>query len=130
MLSHLFIPVSHLQQLRRCKPDIPKAASGHASLAAAPAECMLAADTLLQVRCLVDVPGVKLPSDLPEYLRRQVAPQVPEDLRPAFLEAIDQEAIRSMQNKQVSCQPLHMPGKALQCQQAAAVDVFSPIISC
>lgn len=62
---------------------------------------------------MVDVPGEKLPTDLPNYLRTRVAPQVPDDLRPAFLTAIDNEAIRSMQNKQVSCQPLHMPGKRL-----------------
>jgi squalene monooxygenase len=64
-----------------------------------------------QVRCLVDVPGPKLPSDLPGYLRSTVAPQVPPQLQQAFLTAIDNEAIRSMQNKQVSCQPMHQPGE-------------------
>jgi hypothetical protein len=63
------------------------------------------------VRCLVDVPGPKLPADLPGYLRSTVAPQVPPELQQAFLTAIDNEAIRSMQNKQVSCQPMHQPGE-------------------
>jgi squalene monooxygenase len=71
----------------------------------------LAAVPHTQVRCLVDVPGPKLPSDLPGYLRATVAPQVPPELRQAFLTAIDNEAIRSMQNKQVSCQPMHQPGE-------------------
>lgn len=66
---------------------------------------------VLQVRCLVDVPGEKLPADLPSYLRTVVAPQVPQEVRTAFLTAIDKEAIRSMQNKQVSCQPMHQPGE-------------------
>lgn len=63
-----------------------------------------------QVRCLVDVPGEKLPEDLPAYLRATVAPQLPEELRPAFLTALEAEPIRSMQNKQLTSQPLHQPG--------------------
>jgi squalene monooxygenase len=63
-----------------------------------------------QVRCLVDVPGEKLPQDLPEYLRSTVAPQLPAELHEAFLAAIEAAPIRSMQNKQMSCQPLHQPG--------------------
>jgi hypothetical protein len=77
-----------------------------------------------QVRCLVDVPGPKLPADLPGYLRSTVAPQVPPELQQAFLTAIDNEAIRSMQNKQVSCQPMHQPGEhataAGHCSSAAS----------
>jgi squalene monooxygenase len=63
-----------------------------------------------QVRCLVDVPGEKLPEDLPGYLRTQVAPQLPQQLQPAFLTALETEPIRSMQNKQLTSQPLHQPG--------------------
>jgi hypothetical protein len=58
----------------------------------------------------VDVPGEKLPDDLPGYLRATVAPQIPEELRPAFLTALEAEPIRSMQNKQLTSQPLHQPG--------------------
>ena len=69
---------------------------------------------LLQVRCLVDVPGEKLPSAvsgaLQEYLRSTVAPQVPDQLREAFLAAVDQGRIRSMQNKLMPAAPLHRPG--------------------
>lgn len=61
-------------------------------------------------RCLVDVPGEKLPADLPNYLRTVVAPEVPEELRAAFLSALDSSLIRTMQNKQLYSQPLHQPG--------------------
>jgi hypothetical protein len=64
----------------------------------------------LQVRCLVDVPGEKLPEDLPAYLRATVAPQLPAELQPAFLTALEAEPIRSMQNKQLTSKPLHQPG--------------------
>lgn len=67
----------------------------------------------------MDVPGPKLPADLPGYLRSTVAPQVPPELQQAFLTAIDNEAIRSMQNKQVSCQPMHQPGKGWRHTSAA-----------
>lgn len=66
------------------------------------------------VRCLVDVPGEKLPADLPSYLRSVVSPEVPEQLRPAFLAALENPAaIRSMQNKLMPAQPLHQPGALL-----------------
>lgn len=66
-----------------------------------------------EVRCLVDVPGEKLPADLPGYLRTTVAPEVPEGLRPAFLEALESSLIRTMQNKQLYATPLHQPGALL-----------------
>ena len=66
-----------------------------------------------QVRCLVDVPGEKLPADLPGYLRSNVAPEVPESLRAAFLAAVDGGRIRTMQNKQLPAKPMHQPGALL-----------------
>ncbi len=71
--------------------------------------CMLP----LERRCLVDVPGEKLPKDLPQYLRTTVAPELPEMLRAPFLHAVDHSLIRSMQNKQLYSQPLHQPGALL-----------------
>lgn len=58
----------------------------------------------------MDVPGEKLPADLPSYLRTTVAPEVPVELRAAFLEAVETGNIRSMQNKQLTSKPLHQPG--------------------
>ncbi len=65
------------------------------------------------VRCLVDVPGEKLPADLPAYLRAVVAPEVPDQLRASFLDALDTAQIRTMQNKQLYAQPLQRPGALL-----------------
>ena len=69
-----------------------------------------------EVRCLVDVPGEKLPSvrtgEMATHLR-SLADQVPEQLRPFFLEAVDQGAFRSMQNKLMAAQPLHQAGALL-----------------
>jgi squalene monooxygenase len=75
----------------------------------------------MQVRCLVDVPGEKLPGDLPGYLRQVVAPELPQELQPAFLEAVDTGNIRSMQNKQLSCRPLHQPGRASKGEEIGAM---------
>ena len=62
----------------------------------------------------MDVPGERLPADLPGYLRANVAPEVPDELRPAFLAALEGGAsIRSMQNKQLTAHPLHQPGALL-----------------
>ncbi|KAF5835297.1 SE-domain-containing protein [Dunaliella salina] len=66
-----------------------------------------------EIRCLVDVPGSKLPPNLKEYLRTVVSPEVPEQLRDAFLSAIDTGHIRTMQNKQLPAKPLHQPGALL-----------------
>lgn len=66
-----------------------------------------------EVRCLVDVPGKKLPADLPEYLRSVVAPEVPDVLRGHFLKALDESLIRTMQNTQLYSKPLHQPGALL-----------------
>eukprot|EP00878_Enallax_costatus_P016143 GHUV01016932.1.p1 GENE.GHUV01016932.1~~GHUV01016932.1.p1 ORF type:complete len:460 (+),score=146.21 GHUV01016932.1:221-1600(+) len=92
--------------------QLPHPKHGHVVLAT-PSPVLFYPISPTEVRCLVDVPGAKLPADLPGYLRSKVAPQVPDELRPAFLEALEKESIRSMQNKQVSCQPLHMPGALL-----------------
>lgn len=77
-----------------------------------------------QVRCLVDVPGEKLPSaasgDLQRYMETTVAPQVPEQLRPAFLAALADGRVRSMQNKAMTCKPMHRPGALLLGELAAA----------
>ncbi len=64
-------------------------------------------------RCLVDVPGEKLPEDMQSYLRTVVAPEVPDQLRDSFLDAVDTSLIRSMQNKCLYSQPLHQPGALL-----------------
>lgn len=63
------------------------------------------------------MPGDKLPSvatgALAAYLKDTVAPQVPQQLRGAFLSAIEDGRLRSMLNKQMTLTPLHRPGALL-----------------
>lgn len=70
-----------------------------------------------EVRCLVDYPGSNLPSvsngELQKHLLENVAPQVPDCLRAAFESAVRNGRVRSMQNKQLTSQPLHQPGALL-----------------
>ncbi|GLI67912.1 hypothetical protein VaNZ11_012238 [Volvox africanus] len=97
--------------LHNCKLPVPN--HGHVVLAK-PSPILFYPISSTEVRCLVDVPGEKLPADLPAYLRATVAPEVPEPLRDAFLAALERpEAIRSMQNKLMPAAPLHQPGALL-----------------
>ncbi|KAG2429450.1 hypothetical protein HYH02_014032 [Chlamydomonas schloesseri] len=98
-------------RLTNCSLPVPN--HGHVVLAR-PSPILFYPISSTEVRCLVDVPGEKLPGDLPAYLRATVAPQLPDVLRPAFLAALERpEAIRSMQNKLMPAQPLHQPGALL-----------------
>nr|AGQ45639.1 lycopene epoxidase [Solanum galapagense] len=70
-----------------------------------------------EIRCLVDVPGQKLPSlangDMANYLKTMVAPQVPPELRDAFLSAIDKGHIKTMPNRSMPAAPYPTPGALL-----------------
>lgn len=100
--------------LRGCQ--LPHPHYGHVVLAQ-PAPLLFYPIGTNEVRALVDVPGEKLPSAatgaLHEYLSSQIAPQVPEQLRAAFLEAVECGRVRSMQNKTMPAVPLHRPGALL-----------------
>ncbi|ONK76063.1 uncharacterized protein A4U43_C03F23500 [Asparagus officinalis] len=70
-----------------------------------------------EVRCLVDVPGQKVPSiangEMAKYLKTVVAPQVPAKLHDAFISAIDRGSIRTMPNKSMPAAPYPTPGALL-----------------
>ncbi|KAG6516820.1 squalene monooxygenase SE1-like isoform X2 [Zingiber officinale] len=70
-----------------------------------------------EVRCLVDIPGNKVPSvangEMANYLKTVVAPQVPIELHAAFIEAIDKGNIRSMPNRSMPAAPHPTPGALL-----------------
>ncbi|KAF3786648.1 Squalene monooxygenase [Nymphaea thermarum] len=70
-----------------------------------------------EVRCLVDVPGQKVPSiangEMAKYLRTFVAPQIPNQLRDAFLSAIDKGKIKTMPNRSMPACPSPTPGALL-----------------
>ncbi|KIZ01653.1 squalene monooxygenase [Monoraphidium neglectum] len=92
--------------------SLPFPNHGHVVLAK-PSPILFYPISSTEVRCLVDVPGAKLPADLPGYLRTHVAPEVPPELRSAFLDSLDGATIRTMQNKQLTSKPLHQPGALL-----------------
>lgn len=119
--------------LRDCA--LPYDNYGHVVLAR-PSPILFYPISSTEVRCLVDYPGArnacslirrriscvscvgtKLPSatggELQAYLRTQVAPQVPEQLRDAFMAAIDGGRIRAMQNKCMPAKPMQQPGALL-----------------
>ncbi|KAI3715888.1 hypothetical protein L6452_22877 [Arctium lappa] len=56
-----------------------------------------------KIRCLVDIPGEKVPSisngEMTKYLKTVVAPQIPHELYNAFIAAVDKGNIRTMPNK-------------------------------
>ncbi|XP_010417041.1 PREDICTED: squalene epoxidase 2, mitochondrial-like isoform X1 [Camelina sativa] len=70
-----------------------------------------------EVRCLVDVPGQKLPpianGKMAKYLKTYVAPQVPTEVREAFIAAVEKGNIRTMPNRSMPADPVHTPGALL-----------------
>ncbi|KAG6517463.1 hypothetical protein ZIOFF_020855 [Zingiber officinale] len=70
-----------------------------------------------EVRCLVDVPGNKIPSvatgEMSNFLKTTVAPQVPTELHDPFIEAIDKGSFRSVPNKSMPAAPHPTPGALL-----------------
>ncbi|GBG66439.1 hypothetical protein CBR_g61482 [Chara braunii] len=70
-----------------------------------------------EVRCLVDVPGTKVPSihtgEMAEHLKTQVLPQLPAKLAKPFLEAVERGHIRSMPNSTLPAAPLPRAGVLL-----------------
>ncbi|KAL5753191.1 hypothetical protein ACOSQ2_023698 [Xanthoceras sorbifolium] len=70
-----------------------------------------------EIRCLVDVPGQKLPSiasgEMANHLKTIVAPQVPPELHDAFIAAVDKGNIRTMPNRSMPADPQPTPGALL-----------------
>ncbi|XP_073119241.1 squalene monooxygenase SE1-like [Henckelia pumila] len=70
-----------------------------------------------ETRCLVDVPGQKVPSiangEMAKYLKTVVAPQIPPQLYDAFIAAIEKGNIRTMPNRSMPADPLPTPGAIL-----------------
>ncbi|KAK3211024.1 hypothetical protein Dsin_015730 [Dipteronia sinensis] len=70
-----------------------------------------------EVRCLVDVPGQKLPSvasgEMANHLKNIVAPQVPPEIRDSFIAAVDKGNIRTMPNRSMPADPQPTPGALL-----------------
>ncbi|XP_054789370.1 squalene monooxygenase SE1-like [Prosopis cineraria] len=96
--------------------DLPYANHGHVILGD-PSPILFYPISSTEIRCLVDVPGQKLPSlasgDMAHYLKTVVAPQIPPELYDKFIEAIEKGNIRSMPNKSMPASPYSTPGALL-----------------
>ncbi|KAL5988309.1 Squalene monooxygenase SE2 [Asimina triloba] len=100
--------------LENCQ--LPYLNHGHVVLAD-PSPILFYPISSTEVRCLVDVPGQKLPSiangEMARYLKAVVAPQIPSQLHDAFISAIDRGSIRTMPNKSMPASPFPTPGALL-----------------
>ncbi|XP_009784486.1 squalene epoxidase 3 [Nicotiana tabacum] len=96
--------------------QLPYPNHGHVILAD-PSPILFYPISSTEIRCLVDVPGQKLPSlangDMANYLKTMVAPQVPPELHDAFITAIDKGHIRTMPNRSMPAAPYPTPGALL-----------------
>ncbi|KAI4389502.1 hypothetical protein MLD38_001723 [Melastoma candidum] len=96
--------------------QLPYANHGHVILGD-PSPILFYPISSTEVRCLVDVPGQKVPSissgEMANYLKTTVAPQVPSQIRDAFIVAIDKGNIRTMPNRSMPAAPHPTPGALL-----------------
>ncbi|XVF61407.1 hypothetical protein PTKIN_Ptkin08bG0127100 [Pterospermum kingtungense] len=92
--------------LENCELPFPN--HGHVILAD-PSPILFYPISSTEVRCLVDVPGKKVPSiangEMANYLKTMVAPQVPPELHDAFVAAVDKGNIRTMPNRSMPADP-------------------------
>uniref|UniRef100_I1P953 squalene monooxygenase n=2 Tax=Oryza glaberrima TaxID=4538 RepID=I1P953_ORYGL len=100
--------------LENCQ--LPHANHGHVVLAN-PSPILFYPISSTEVRCLVDVPGQKVPSiangEMAKYLKTVVAPQIPPEIYDSFIAAIDKGSIRTMPNRSMPAAPHPTPGALL-----------------
>ncbi|KAJ6931865.1 hypothetical protein NC652_015142 [Populus alba x Populus x berolinensis] len=102
--------------LENCQ--LPCANHGHVILGD-PSPILMYPISSTEVRCLVDVPGQKVPSissgEMAKYLKTVVAPQVytSPEVYDAFLAAVDKGHIRTMPNRSMPAAPYPTPGALL-----------------
>ncbi|KAL1831854.1 hypothetical protein ACET3Z_001505 [Daucus carota] len=96
--------------------DLPYINHGHVILAN-PSPILFYKISSTEVRCLVDVPGQKVPSvangELAHYLKTVVAPQIPPELCESFISAIDKGNLKMMPNRSMPANPHPTPGALL-----------------
>lgn len=96
--------------------NLPHANHGHVILGD-PSPILFYPISSTEIRCLVDVPGQKVPSisngEMAQYLKTVVAPQVPPELYNAFIAAVDKGNIKSMTNRSMPAAPDPTPGALL-----------------
>ncbi|XP_004501491.1 squalene monooxygenase SE1-like [Cicer arietinum] len=96
--------------------ELPCANHGHVILGD-PSPVLFYPISSTEVRCLVDVPGQKVPSisngEMAKYLKTVVAPQVPPEIHDSFIAAVDKGNIRTMPNRSMPAAPYPTPGALL-----------------
>ncbi|XP_058219685.1 squalene monooxygenase SE1-like [Rhododendron vialii] len=96
--------------------ELPYVNHGHVILAD-PSPILFYKISSTEIRCLVDVPGQKVPSisngEMAKYLKTMVAPQIPLQLQDSFIAAIDRGNIRTMPNRSMPAAPHPTPGALL-----------------
>ncbi|ESQ29579.1 hypothetical protein EUTSA_v10023406mg [Eutrema salsugineum] len=89
---------------------------GHVVLAD-PSPILMYPISSTEVRCLVDVPGQKVPSiangEMENYLKTVVAPQMPPEVYDSFIAAVEKGNIKSMPNRSMPASPYPTPGALL-----------------
>ncbi|KAM3325445.1 hypothetical protein P3S67_000570 [Capsicum chacoense] len=100
--------------------QLPHANYGHVFLAD-PLPLVFYPISSTEVRCLVDVPGQRVPfisnSEMAKYLKTVVGPQVPPEIHDPFIAAVDKGNIRTMSNRSMPAAP-HPTRRALLMSDA------------
>ncbi|KAI9186356.1 hypothetical protein LWI28_016504 [Acer negundo] len=100
--------------LEKC--ELPYKNHGHVILAD-PSPILFYPISSTEIRCLVDVPGQRVPSisngEMNHYLKTVIAPQIPSELLSAFMVAIKKGHIRTMTNRSMPATPQPTPGALL-----------------
>ncbi|KAK6159171.1 hypothetical protein DH2020_006485 [Rehmannia glutinosa] len=96
--------------------ELPYANHGHVILGD-PSPILFYPISSTEIRCLVDIPGQKVPSigngEMANYLKTVVAPQIPSQLYNAFIAAVEKESIRTMTSRSMPANPHPTPGALL-----------------
>ncbi|KAL3635348.1 Squalene epoxidase 1 [Castilleja foliolosa] len=96
--------------------ELPHANHGHVILGD-PSPILLYPISSTEIRCLVDIPGQKVPSiangEMANYLKTVVAPQIPRELYDGFIAAVEKGNIRTMPNRSMPAIPQPTPGALL-----------------
>ncbi|XP_020535089.1 squalene epoxidase 3 isoform X1 [Jatropha curcas] len=96
--------------------NLPFENHGHVVLAD-PSPILFYRISSTEVRCLVDVPGQRVPAisngEMAQYLKKAVAQQIPSQLHAAFILAIEKGNIKTMPNRSMPASPYPTPGALL-----------------
>ncbi|XP_051920694.1 squalene monooxygenase [Hippocampus zosterae] len=93
--------------------DCPQFKANHAELVLAnPSPVLIYQISSSHTRVLVDIRG-EMPRNLPQYLAEKVCPQLPEHLKESFMEALQNDRVRSMPASFLPPSPVNKPGVLL-----------------